>query len=1009
MSYVQKKKSRFDIVMYVPGLPFGPNTLEKHSLGGSETAGLQMAKVLAKLDNRVTMFCNLDEEAGAGDDGVLYLPLHSWPTYVKGVPHDISIVQRLPEAFAARHNSLVNVLWCHDMALGRQANTFRGAMWNVDRVFVLSEYMREQYKRVYGLDDRVLYKTRNGIDLSLISDYPVLRTTGARGDSKRMRKPKQLVYAARPERGLDVLLEKIMPALLAKDPGITLVIAGYNNPVDQLASLYSRCETAMRKLGPAVTHVGALTKDQLYNLYRESALYVYPTPSTVMPEFVEISCISVMEAQACGLPVLTVGRGALPETLAATEKESCIPFEDGWEDLFVQRTLGLLNDGALACSMHVAGIDAAQGMSWDSIGAEWCDEFDNVIRRNNDIGTNHGKARLLRHYWRQSDIIAAKNFAEGTEPFEFTKEKALLFDWAFVDQEDGYRRQYETIGATHDTWVIDAVTREPRFNLLRQWLIQASAARPGNALDVLDYGCAHGAYATRLAESLPALAIRGVDIDKFSVAMARDFAEKLGVTNRATFETWPDGIPEPLKLYDAVLAQEVLEHVPEPWAVVENLEKHVKDGGHVYITVPFGPWEYSSYFNYPHRCHIWHFSRHDLEDMFFGKPELTIDAYYHADSPELGEAMGWWIVHYKADFAPINKIDFARKAQMQRPRQTVSAQILGGGETAGDTLSWTLRSLEHIADEVVVVDCGMSDETRELLKNYGTAELTNKQRTTRKSYDIRIVGGPDPKADGFERARNAALESTGGFMDWVLWIDSDEKMINGSHIQKYLRENSFMGYGIRQHHFAVDTTFPPDMPVRLFRRRPSHDGKQMTFFGAIHEHPELAMNEGPGTVVVLSDVHIAHIGYLVESTRQQRFQRNFPLLKLDMERYPTRLLQKHFIMRDNIHLIRFALQQNGGVVSEDIKVKCRENVELYREHFLGKQTYMNNDSITYYSEALSILGEGFDVMYQFEADKVDAKPNGGPKKIRFASIEDAQKEMAQLVAQKAGKFDSKEF
>jgi glycosyltransferase involved in cell wall biosynthesis/2-polyprenyl-3-methyl-5-hydroxy-6-metoxy-1,4-benzoquinol methylase len=996
VTYVQKKKSSFDIVMYVPGLPFGPNTLGKHSLGGSETAGLQMAKVLAKLDNRVTMFCNLDEAPGSGDDGVLYLPLHSWPTYVKGVPHDISIVQRLPEAFAARHNALVNVLWCHDMALGRQSSTFRGSLWNVDRVFVLSEYMREQYKRVYAIDDRLLYKTRNGIDLSMINAKP---QDGGLAPTRPIRKPKQLVYAARPERGLDVLFEKIMPALLKKDPEITLVIAGYNNPVDQLAELYGRCEAAMRKLGKSVTHVGALTKEQLYNLYRESTLYVYPTPSPTVPEFVEISCISAMEAQACGLPVLTVGRGALPETLAAMGEESCIPFEDGWEDVFVQRTLGILNSDLLQDNMSYAGVVASRNMSWDSIGVEWCEEFERVIAHNNPINTNIGKARLLRHYWRQSDVIAAKEFVKDSADYELTHERALFKDWSFTDQPDGYREQYKAIGATHESWVIDAAPAEPRFNLVKQWLTQAISAKNG-PFDVLDYGCAHGAYATRLAEALPDLSIKGVDIDSRCVSLARGFADQLKVADRATFEAWPDGIPEPLKLYDAVLAQEVLEHVPAPWAVVEGLEKHVKNGGFVYITVPFGPWEYSSYFNNPHRNHIWHFSRHDMEDMFFGKPDLVIDAYYHADSPELGDALGWWIVHYRADGQPIGKIDFARKARMQRPRQTVSAQILGGGETAGDTLRWTLRSLEHIADEVIIVDCGMSQETRELVL------ASNAQR---KSYNIRIVGGPDPKREGFERARNAALDSTSPSMDWVFWIDSDEKIINGSHLQKYIRENSFKGYGIRQHHFAVDTTFPPDMPVRLFRRRPTDEGKQMRFFGAIHEHPELVMNEGPGTVVVLSDVHIAHVGYLVESTRQSRFQRNFPLLKLDMERYPTRLLQKHFIMRDNIHLIRFALQQNGGVVNEDIKTKCRENVALYREYFLGKQTYMNNDSITYYSEALSILGEGFDVMYQFEADKVDAKPNGGPKKIRFASIEDAQKEMAQLVLQKAGRFESKEF
>ena len=88
-------------------------------------------------------------------------------------------------------------------------------------------------------------------------------------------------------------------------------------------------------------------------------------------------------------------------------------------------------------------------------------------------------------------------------------------------------------------------------------------------------------------------------------------------------------------------------------------------------------------------------------------------------------------------------------------------------------------------------------------------------------------------------------------MDWVLWIDTDERLMDPERVPKYLRANIFNGYSIRQHHFACDTAFKPDLPVRLFRRGPQ-GGKTMRFFGMIHEHPELGLNEGPGLTVVLS-------------------------------------------------------------------------------------------------------------------------------------------------------------
>ena len=40
--------------------------------------------------------------------------------------------------------------------------------------------------------------------------------------------------------------------------------------------------------------------------------------------------------------------------------------------------------------------------------------------------------------------------------------------------------------------------------------------------------------------------------------------------------------------------------------------------------------------------------------------------------------------------------------------------------------------------------------------------------------------------------------------------------------------------------------------------------------------------------------------------------RNLPLLKADLEKYPDRLLQKVFIMRDNMTQVSFALQQNDS-------------------------------------------------------------------------------------------------
>src|SRR3990167_787910 len=248
-----------------------------------------------------------------------------------------------------------------------------------------------------------------------------------------------------------------------------------------------------------------------------------------------------------------------------------------------------------------------------------------------------------------------------------------------------------------------------------------------------------------------------------------------------------------------------------------------------------------------------------------------------------------------------------------------------------------------------------------------------------------IFPAPDPKQHGFETPRNLALAQAA--QDWVLWIDTDEKLLQAKNVTKYLRANSFQGYSIRQHHFAVDTHFDADLPVRMFR-----NNGRLRFFGMVHEHPESAINEGPGRTIVLSDVHIPHVGYLVETGRQVKFGRNLPMLEADIAKYPQRKLQKHFIMRDKMLLVAQALRHNGMQLTDDLRQQCRDVIALYREYFLGKGHFTNTDPIVYYSQAVALLSEGVDVAFTVAADKIDAKPNGGLK-VRFASTEDALTEI----------------
>ena len=977
------------IVLAIPGLPFNGETFDKQSLGGSESAGYYMARALAARGHYVTVFCSTEKPQRSAD--VDYLPIELFKAYVEYTPHDVCIVQRLPDLLSSHVRSKFTALWCHDLALGRSEASIKGVAWNYDRLFVLSEFMREQYKNTYSLPDELLHLTRNGIDLATVERARAAMPADA------ARNPLSLFYAARPERGLDILLCEIMPRILKVEPNTKLFLASYLNQVDHLADFYAQCKAQADRLGTCVVqYLGHLTKEQLYTIMLSAGAYVYPIPSIIAPEFDEISCLSVMEAQACGLPVVTSSRGALPETLApeAGVLISEKPHTPEYYDAFAEATLRLMRDPEARRRASAAGLERAQQLDWAGVAEDWEQLFEQQIR----VGSSD-LATLANHFWRRSDIYAARECLQrlpvDDQKSRYVRERVYK-DWAFIDEPNGFRDQYERIGGTHDARVIDWAPQEPRYRAFSEWLDR----RGDEVKTALDYGCAHGGYATNLLKAYPDLRITGVDIDSHGIEMAYAFAEKLGVADRwrgvvGSFERLNDPeLPEMHEQYDVAIAQEVLEHVPDPAAVLRALEARVRDGGYVYATVPFGPWEYTDYKRYPHRAHVWEFDLHDLHEMLDVKgaaAELTIRAMPYGHEPNTDESLGWWVIEYRVTpetRGVLAAIDMERKLWLQRPRQTVSATIIAGPDSE-ETLHWCLRSLESVVDEYVVADCGLSEEARRVLGTYDSR--------------MRVIKGVDPKIEGFETPRNIALgEAT---QDFILWIDTDEKMLLPERLHKYLRRNTFQGYSIKQNHFAVDTTFDADLPVRLFRNNGA-----LRFFGMIHEHPESEINAGPGRMIVLNDAQIAHVGYLIEGGRQLRFNRNWPLLQADIAKYPTRKLQKHFIMRDHMLMCTYELKQNGGRITPTILERCRETIAIYREHFLGKGHFTNADPLQYYSQAVGLMasttGEGIDFAFQVAADKMDAGSKlNGVIKARFASLEDAETDILHRVREAAGPFN----
>ena len=110
-----------------------------------------------------------------------------------------------------------------------------------------------------------------------------------------------------PNKNLPVLVEAVA-RLRDLAPAVHAVIIGDTS--DIYADEMRRCRHLARQLGieNRVHFLGSVTEDRLADCYRDADLLVIPSEH-------EGFCIPVLEAQACGLPVIAARATALPETV----------------------------------------------------------------------------------------------------------------------------------------------------------------------------------------------------------------------------------------------------------------------------------------------------------------------------------------------------------------------------------------------------------------------------------------------------------------------------------------------------------------------------------------------------------------------------------------------------------------------------------------------------------------------------------------------------------------------
>ncbi|MFA6213548.1 MAG: methyltransferase domain-containing protein [Candidatus Obscuribacterales bacterium] len=944
------------IVMMVGGLEFNGDTLKTKSLGGSETAGIYVAKELAAQGHRVTIFTN-SQDTGVFD-GVKYewagVPDESMPLgdrftfYAENTPHDVLIIQRHPRAFERKWASKINLWWLHDLALYRTKDLAVGQMWNIDKILCVSEYHKAQVAKVYGIPAEMIAVVNNGVDLALYTENHGL---GAHELLRKVPGVYNIFYSSRPERGLFNLVKPdgIMERL--KDDNVHLHVCGYENTTPQMKAeyeyLWSRCKAL-----PNVTNHGALTKQELAALQKACDAWVYPT------EFEEVSCITAMEAMAAGCVGIASDVAALSET-CADSGSLLMPLKDGKSD--IDQFVITIRQQQERNPIVLPNRETYRKKF------TWARSAESIMEAVRSIFATANPVSLMHHFLRHSDIKAFEAMKLQPDGSAFVTEMLTEYAAAYrFYRENDYAKHYADYYQYEKDRGVNYGPEDVSGTTRFQYISNLVSALPAGSR-VLDYGCAHGHYTVALAARFPQLTFVGADIAQSNLDTAAKWAEAEGLTNISFVKVDGTiaGIEQSFLNADFIIAAEVIEHVGDAQGYVDALADCLRNkDSQIVITVPYGPWEAQGYREHGYwRAHLHHFERADLQEMLGHHPGYKVVAAPSGQS-QFHTPLGSYIVTFNKPTEPSREIDYARKISETMPDQTVTCCMIVKDAEA-DVRRCLNSVMPHVQEFIIGMDAATRDSTDDILR-----EVARKNPLVGfKFIDLEPV-----RETGFAAARNATLAHAAG--DWILWIDSDETLSNGAAMHRVLRNSMHNGFAVKQHHFSADPAgiIKVDMPCRLFR---NHKGIQ--FFGAVHEHPEIKVNEGLGPVSMMGGTEIIHFGYTSEKVRRKRFSRNLPLLERDRKELPERLLGKFLWLRDLAQLTQYEIEANQ-LNLEALPNRIEDGIKLWLELLDSKNFRLVLDALPYYSQLAIMRGGGLDFSFALNANWMgEAKLDGVPK------------------------------
>lgn len=185
-----------------------------------------------------------------------------------------------------------------------------------------------------------------------------------------------------------------------------------------------------------------------------------------------------------------------------------------------------------------------------------------------------------------------------------------------------------------------------------------------------------------------------------------------------------------------------------------------------------------------------------------------------------------------------------------------------------------IESVIDVVDEIILVDTGSTDSTKEIAFRYGAKVIETVWE------------------DDFSKVKNLALEYVN--TDWIIFLDADERL-HPEDKNKMLETISkcadnteaILTKILNYQDVYCSVTGEIHSNYRIFKNK-----KSLRFVYPIHENL-FNIEENRPPITVISDIRIIHLGYIsFIANKRQKSKRNISILKRYLRKNPNDFFTK---------------------------------------------------------------------------------------------------------------------